>query len=106
MKKFKFFKKREKTFKKDKQTVWFNINFYWELAVSFMLIAFISSLFFGYNLFMKVNKEFVLSDDEKVGQIKTIKKDRIDAVLKYFSAREKKSNQILNSPSPLVDPSL
>ncbi len=98
----KFFKTK-KNFKKKV----FNPNFYWVLLIYGTLFLSLLFLFFGYYLFRQISKEPVLGTTTlDYQQIKTVKKERIDAVLKYFSEREKKSNQILNSPSPLVDPSL
>ena len=99
-----FFKRKEKNFEKENLAL--NINFYWKLAVSFMFIAILAFSFFGYYLLKKINKEFVAPTRESGGQIKTVKKERIDKALEYFSLREQKSNQILNLPSPVSDPSL
>ena len=40
------------------------------------------------------------------GQTSMVNENRILKALDYFSAREEKSNEILNSPAPVVDPSL
>ena len=101
----KFFKK-EKSFKKGREGLWLNMNFYWKLSVGFMFIVFFVSLFFGYYFFMKINEEPASSVNVDSGQAQTIKKERIDKVLEYFSKRAQKSSQILNSPSPVIDPSL
>jgi len=103
--KIKFFKK-EKSFRKEKESLWLNINFYWKLSVLFMFLVIISSFIFSYYLFMKINKESVALPIASSGQIKTVKKERIDKVLEYFSKRQEKSTKILNSPAPVVDPSL
>ncbi len=83
-----------------------NPNIGWEiiLFINLFLVAFI--LIFGVYLFMLTNKESEADGRESGSQIKIVKKDRIDKVLEYFSLREKKSADILNSPSPLIDPSL
>lgn len=98
--------KIKKNFAKRRGGLWTNINFYWKLAVTFMFIVFAVSFFFGYRLFLIHSADADLSSEGGNGQIKTIKKERIDKVLQYFSDKEKKSNEILNSPSPLSDPSL
>jgi hypothetical protein len=100
--KIKFFKK-ENNFKKKDFT--FNPNLYWKLAVGGALVIVLLSSFFGYRLFTQINQEPVLSATNVGGQIPMVKKDRIEKVLNYFSAREQKSTEILNSPSPVVDPS-
>jgi len=99
------FLKKEKNLKKEKD-VCLNIGLFWKLAVCLMFIAIITAFFFGYRLFMEVNREPVLEIGENNSQLETIKKDRIDKVLEYFSTRKQKSNQILNSPAPVSDPSL
>ncbi|MES3032241.1 MAG: hypothetical protein V4699_03310 [Patescibacteria group bacterium] len=101
----KFFKK-EKSFKKEKESLWLNINFYWKLAVGFMLVTFLISLAFGCYLFLKINKEFVLAEGAVSSQVETVSLERIKGVLEYFSGREKKSKEIINSPAPVFDPSL
>ena len=103
--KIKFFKK-EKNFKKAKESLQSNINFYWRLIVFFMFIATLLSFFFGYYLFMQINKESVLPASSDSGKAEKVRKERIDQILEYFSAREQKSNEILNSPAPIADPSL
>ena len=99
----KFFKK-EKKFKKESSG--FNPNLYWKLAVCFRFVVILSAFFFGYYLFVQINKDIVLERSSINGQFETIKKDRIEKVLEYFSSRKQKSNEILNSPAPVSDPSL
>jgi hypothetical protein len=101
----KFFKK-EKNFKKEKESFWLNVNLYWRFAVCFMFVVFLLSFLFGYYLFRQINQEPVLSSSDASPQIGTVNKEKMKKVLEYFSLREQKSIQILNSPSPVVDPSL
>ena len=101
--KIKFFKK-EKKFKKE--TKWFDMGLCWKIAVSVMFLATIATAFFGYYLFQQTNKEPSLPTGGSSGQVETVKKEKIDRVLEYFSQRKQKSDQIINSPSPIVDPSL
>ncbi len=103
--KIRFFKK-EKSFKKGKENPWLNINLCWRSAVFFMFVVLFLSFSFGYYLFIQTNKEPVLSPVAASPEVETVKKERIEKVLEYFSKREQKSNQILNSPAPVVDPSL
>ena len=102
--KIKFFK-REKNFSK-KESLWLNINLYWELAVCFMFVMTALAVFFGYYLFMQINKEPVMPLNSGGEQVETVKKERIEKTLEYFSLRKQKSDQILNSPSSVIDPSL
>ena len=43
--------------------------------------------------------------DNPGGQFKTMNKEKIDIALQYFSEREKKSTEIINTASPISDPS-
>ncbi|OGI46121.1 hypothetical protein A2121_01200 [Candidatus Nomurabacteria bacterium GWB1_40_6] len=96
--------KKEKKFKKKDFT--FNAYFYWKLAIVSAFFLIVSSFFFGYYLFTKINKEPNLSATPGGGQVPTIDKSRIEETFRVFSEREKKSAEILNSPAPIVDPSL
>lgn len=101
--KIKFFKIK-KSYKKENFKV--NPNIYWEILVIFSLLAIIISFIFSYNLFIQTNKNNVgiLKNDN--GKTVNTEKERIKNALDYFSQREKKSTEILNSPVPVVDPSL
>jgi len=101
----KFFKK-EKNFTKEEDSLWLHINLYWGLAVLFMFLGVIFAFWFGYNLFTKINKESITLPINTSSQIETISKEVINKELQYFSKREKKSAEIINSPSPIIDPSL
>ena len=96
--------KKQNNFRKE--NFQFNLNPFWKLSVFVVLFFVIFSFFFGYYLFVQVNQEPVLSITSYDRQIPMIKKDRLDKTLNYFSERGKKSAEILNSPSPVVDPSL
>ncbi len=95
--------KREKTFKKEHSSL--NMNFYWQLAIYGIFAMIPVLLFIGYKFFMKLNQEYIPSRENMSGE-RIIKKERINKVLEYFSSRKQKSNQIINFPSPVVDPSL
>jgi hypothetical protein len=88
-----------------KTNFYFNSNFYWGLIVCMVFIISLFSALFGYYLFMQVNKEpTVLIQGLDPSQ--TVKKERLQKASEYFSVREKKSAEILNSSAPVVDPSL
>ncbi len=101
--KINFFKK-EKNIKKE--NLRFDISLYWKISVFIMLFVIPWVMFFGYSFFMKINKEPVLEVDGTSGQIEKIRKDRINKVLEYFSLKNQKSEQILTTPSSIVDPSI
>ncbi len=77
----------------------------WKIVLCVAVVLILLSFAFSYNLFMQIDKEFVVTPDGSNTQIKIVKKERITKTLDYFSAREQKSTEILNSPSPVVDPS-
>jgi hypothetical protein len=98
-----FFKK-EKSFRK--KGFHLNPNVLWKLVLCMGVVIIIVAFVFSFNLFTQINKEFVPSTENTQGQIRIVKKEEIKRVLEYFTERERKSVEILNSPSPLVDPSL
>ena len=83
-----------------------NPDVYWNILQGMALLVVIWSAFFGFSLFSKINKEFTLSGGDAGNQTGTTSRERIDKVLEYFSDRKNKSDGILNSPSPVIDPSL
>ncbi|MBI3306006.1 hypothetical protein HYZ82_02630 [Candidatus Nomurabacteria bacterium] len=96
--------KKEHKFAKGERRL--RIKFFWKLAVLFMLTVAVFSAFLGYYLFKQVNKEVVVNEADVISQTETVKKERIEKSLEHFNLREEKSNQILNSPAPVIDPSL
>ncbi len=100
--KIKFLQKK-KSFKKGDSGI--KPDLYWKYILLTTFILILLSCAFGLYLFIKVDKETTPPEIGLSGQ-ETIKKERLDKVLEYFSEREKKSAQILNSPSPVIDPSL
>ncbi len=101
--KLKFLKNKRNFRKKISQI---NPNIYWNFILYSIFILIALSFVFGFWLFAKTNNESFVSDKDSGGQLGIVKKERLDEVLEYFSEREKKSNEILTSPSPVVDPSL
>ncbi len=97
------FLKKKKKFRKG--GTWIKPDLYWKYILSATFILILFAFAFGLYLFMEINKEPVSPVANISGQ-DMIKKERIDKVLEYFIEREKKSTEILNSPSPIVDPSL
>ena len=51
-----FFKK-ERKFKKEEENWWLNMDIYWKLAVLLMFLGTVLAFFFGYRLFIEINKE-------------------------------------------------
>ncbi|MBI2630649.1 hypothetical protein HYW73_00325 [Candidatus Nomurabacteria bacterium] len=83
-----------------------NPNIGWEIILLITFILVVLSLAFGVYLFVRTNEEFGASATNGSSQVKIVKKDRIEKALQYFSLRGQKSKEILNSPSPVIDPSL
>ncbi|HAS80949.1 MAG: hypothetical protein UR25_C0003G0111 [Candidatus Nomurabacteria bacterium GW2011_GWE1_32_28] len=98
----KFLKKKKKFIKRNIEK---KIDFFWKSILCIMFILIISSFVFGLYLFLKTNEELILLVEKNDTQ-ELVKKEDINSVLDYFKEREKKSVEILNSPSPIVDPSL
>lgn len=94
--------------KKDYQKENFKINldFYWRGIIIFSLLSVIASFAFAYNIFTEINKEdssMIEKDNIKIGDKE---KEKIRDILEYFAEREKKSIEILNSKTSIIDPSL
>ena len=100
--KIKFFK-REKKFKKGGFHA--NPDISWEIVLYLAFALVVASFVFGFLLLKEINKEAGEGEVNARGQAKIIEKERIDKALDYFAEREKKSAEISNSPSPIVDPS-
>lgn len=80
-------------------------GFYWKLIISLVFVLIVASFVFGYYMFIQV-KEDLSALPENFGKKQLIDKKRIDKVFEYFSLREKKSTEIINSFPPTVDPSI
>ena len=94
--------KMKKKFKKG--GIHINPNLYWEISLGFIFVLTIGMVVSGYFLFQKTNAELAATVDNNTNA-GAISKERIDKALEYFSKRAENSNAILNSPSPIVDPS-
>jgi hypothetical protein len=99
----KFFK-TQKSFKKGGMHI--HPEIYWGICLCLAFVIIITSIIFGFFLFQKINQTLTATGDNNKIPIPAISKERIDKALDYFSEREKKSAEILNSPAPVVDPSL
>jgi hypothetical protein len=95
--------KKEKVFKKENFDI--NVNFYWKILLYISLAFIVFAFVFGSYLFLTINKDFVLPDTQKSRQVEKINQIRIKNILNYFIDKETRSTIILNSPSPVVDPS-
>ncbi len=98
------FLKIKKVYKKESFKI--NSSIYWNFLVVFALLVMIISFVFAYELFLKTSKEDVQVNTFNNMKIGNKEKEKIGKALEYFSEREKKSVEILNSPVPVVDPSI
>ncbi|MFA5999625.1 MAG: hypothetical protein WC783_01435 [Candidatus Paceibacterota bacterium] len=101
--KIKFFTPKKK-FRKGGLTT--NPDFFWDAILLLVLLLIIVSFIFGFFLFKKVNNDAFSDYEITQKKIDTVSQERMESILKYFDARRAKSLDILNSPSPFIDPSL
>lgn len=84
----------------------FSPNFFWKVIVGLFFLFIIGSFLFSFNLFREINKQNDLVEAKNVQKISDKEKQKIQEALNYFSEREKKSTEILNSATSVVDPLL
>ncbi len=89
-----------------KAKVHINPDLYWQIIILCSVVVAILGAVFGFYLFGQVNKEFNLLDVNTGKTSERIKKDRLDNALGHFELRETRSQDILDNPAPIVDPSL
>ena len=94
----------KKGFKKGSSAV--NPNIYWDLMLFLTLGMIIFAFTFGLFVFRKVETGAMPPSDENGAGAEASPRERINKILEYFSTREQKSREIINSPSPIIDPSL
>jgi len=97
------FLKKKKKFKKGGLGI--KPDLYWQYILLATFILIILASVFSLYIFWEVNNASILPASN-TGEQEAIKKERIDKVLEYFQERGKKSLEIINSPSPIIDPSL
>lgn len=97
------FLKKKKKFKKGGSGI--KPDRYWRyiIYITFALIAFF--LVFGWYFFRQTSRELA-SSFTSTPQQEIVGEGEIGKVLQYFKIREDKSIEILNSLSPIIDPSL
>ena len=83
-----------------------NSNFYWRLILFLSLILLLLAFGFSFNLFIKIAKESDLIIEQDNHKTEITQKERIEKVIEYFKEREKKVIEIIDSPAPVIDPSL
>ncbi|OGI64178.1 hypothetical protein A2914_00530 [Candidatus Nomurabacteria bacterium RIFCSPLOWO2_01_FULL_41_21] len=98
------FPKIKKSFKKSDQGI--RPSLFWNIILYTAFAVILASFAFGFYLFQTVNKGTVLSIEEMESKTNLIKEERVDRVLEYLKTRAEKSSEIINTPAPIVDPSL
>lgn len=98
------FLKIKKNFQKKKSEI--NPSIYWKYLLYITSVLLLAAFVFGSYVFLKTNKDFSNLDEDQSVEIGIVKKQRLEKILEYFSQKEKNSVEILNSPTPIVDPSL
>ena len=82
-----------------------NPDIFWGLSLIITLLIVLASFVSSFLLFNDLNQKFVPPAINLGGQTQAISKEKINKVLEYFAERQKKSNEILNSKPPVIDPS-
>ena len=83
-----------------------NPDIFWNIILLLWSLLVVISLVFGFFLFRKISNEAFNDHEINAKKIDTVSQERMEKILKYFSARKNKSQDILNSPAPFIDPSL
>lgn len=81
-------------------------NFYWKIIVSIFFLLLVASFLFSWFVFKKTNIQNELVFERKSEKLSDKEKKKIQEALNYFSEREKKTSEILNSEISVVDPAL
>jgi hypothetical protein len=102
--KLEIFKKNKNAFSIKKESIDPNIYWKWVFALAFLVV--LGSFVFGFYIFSKVETKDASDSGAQAGTARAIQKEKIYKALEYFEAKHNKSNQILEAPSPVIDPSL
>jgi flagellar basal body-associated protein FliL len=95
---------KKRSFKKGSKTT--NPDIFWIFLLVVASLFMIAFSIFGFLLFKQINNEMFFENNLESGRKDTTQQERLNKVLEYFSLRQDKSLNILNSSSPFVDPSL
>jgi len=83
-----------------------NPDLYWRIVLAVAFLLLILSVVWGFSLFTKINKDPETPLAGVNEQLEKLKKERINKVLDYFFGRAVKSEEIIKSSSPVIDPSV
>jgi hypothetical protein len=101
-----FLKKIKIEHKIKKENFDIKADIYWKFILAFSLLLILSSFAFGYYVFTNIDQDNKLLNQNTDQKTSPIKKDKLNSVLKYFSEKEDKIENIISSPAPVIDPSL
>ncbi len=96
--------KKKKVWKKNDFEI--NPNLYWRYLLVLVVVVIVGSFVFGVVVYRQIKSEPLVSVGNSQETERTDQKNRILEMLEYFEARKQKSDLIIISPSPVVDPSL
>jgi hypothetical protein len=80
-------------------------DIYWDIIQLVSLLIILASMVYGFFLFRTINDAFNQTNNNVSDKNTAVNKDRIESALKVFEIKEKTSLDIINSPSPIIDPS-
>jgi len=98
------FLKIKKSFKKRSSQP--NSDLYWRMILGIAISVVIAGFTFAIYQFVELNKNFSNPTSDETTLEGTLKRERVEKVMEYFSKRAEKSENIKNSASPIIDPSL
>jgi hypothetical protein len=84
----------------------FSSNFYWKVIVVIFFLLIIGSFIFIFSIFREIGKQEDCVVSKSIEKLSDKEKKKIQDALIYFAEREKKSSEILNSGTSVVDPAL
>jgi len=96
--------KKKKVFKKENFKL--SPDIYWKIILGLFLSLIVITALFGFYVFSQINQELVFSTESLNSVKEKGKIEKTREALDLFLQREEKSKEILNSPSPVIDPSL
>ncbi|MFM7088137.1 MAG: hypothetical protein ACKOW9_01195 [Candidatus Paceibacterota bacterium] len=95
---------KKKVWKKNEFEI--NTNLYWRYLLGLVVVVVTGSFIFGYIVYNNIKHEPLFVPSASIEAERMDQKNRILEMLKYFDARDAKSDAIILNPSPIVDPSL
>jgi hypothetical protein len=96
------FLKKKNNFKRKDFSI--DVALYWELIVILGFFLILTTSIGSFILFREINQEPAGPVSGIDTKVPSVNKDELTKVLNYFQMRAERSQQILNSPTPVVDP--